>query len=119
MCLLNKLNSTVDGEFQRLGVSPGSEIRESFFGPDPRLRKLVADMTDEELEHLPRGGHDYKKLYSAYKAATDQQGRSNGRFLLRRSRAGRSAPTSKGATPRTRSRRCPTNSFENCAFASN
>ena len=72
--LLNKLNSTVDGEFQRLGTVPGAEIRETFFGPDPRLRKLVADLTDEQLEKLPRGGHDYKKLYAAYKAATEQEG---------------------------------------------
>ena len=72
--LLNKLNKTVDGEFQRLGAAPGSDIRETFFGPDPRLRKLVAHLSDEELEKLPRGGHDYKKLYSAYKAATEQEG---------------------------------------------
>ena len=72
--LLHKLNTTVDGEFQRLGVVSGAEIRETFFGPDPRLRKLVADMTDTQLEKLPRGGHDYKKLYAAYKAATEQEG---------------------------------------------
>ena len=72
--LVNKLNKTVDGEFQRLGAAPGSNIRETFFGPDPRLRKLVAHLSDNQLEKLPRGGHDYKKLYSAYKAATEQEG---------------------------------------------
>ena len=72
--LLNRLNTTVDGEFQRLKVSPGSEIREKFFGPDPRLRQMVAHLSDQHLEKLPRGGHDYKKLYAAYKAAVEQEG---------------------------------------------
>ena len=52
--LLNKMNTTVDGEFQRLTNAPGSEIRESFFGPDPRLRKMVEHLTDDELQYLPR-----------------------------------------------------------------
>ncbi len=72
--LLNKVNTTVDGEFQRITALPGSQIREEFFGPDPRLRQLVAHLSDEELERLPRGGHDYRKLYAAYKAATEAEG---------------------------------------------
>jgi pyruvate dehydrogenase E1 component len=72
--LLNKLNSTVDGEFQRLSVESGAYIREHFFGPDPRLRQMVAHLTDDELVNLPRGGHDYRKLYAAYKAAADNLG---------------------------------------------
>ncbi len=72
--LLNKLNSTVDGEFQRLSVENGAYIRENFFGPDPRLRQMVAHLSDEELVNLPRGGHDYRKLYAAYKAAADNLG---------------------------------------------
>ena len=72
--LLNKLNSTVDGEFQRMSVENGAYIRENFFGPDPRLRQMVAHLTDEELVNLPRGGHDYRKLYAAYKAAANNLG---------------------------------------------
>jgi pyruvate dehydrogenase E1 component len=72
--LLNKMNTTVDGEFQRYAVESGAYIREHFFGPDPRLRKLVEHMSDEDLRWLPRGGHDYRKLYAAYKAATEQEG---------------------------------------------
>ena len=72
--LVHRMNSTVDGEYQRLQVAPGSEIREKFFGPDPRLRRMVAHLSDGHLEKLPRGGHDYKKLYAAYKAATEQEG---------------------------------------------
>jgi pyruvate dehydrogenase E1 component len=72
--LLNKMNTTVDGEFQRLTNAPGAEIRETFFGPDSRLRKVVEHLSDEELQVLPRGGHDYRKLYAAYKAAVDNLG---------------------------------------------
>jgi pyruvate dehydrogenase E1 component len=72
--LLNKMGTTVDGEYQRYAVESGAYIREHFFGPDPRLRKLVEHLSDDELRTLPRGGHDYRKLYAAYKAATEQGG---------------------------------------------
>jgi pyruvate dehydrogenase E1 component len=72
--LLNKMNTTVDGEFQKYAVESGAYIREHFFGPDPRLRKLVEHLSDEELQALPRGGHDYRKLYAAYKAAVENEG---------------------------------------------
>ncbi|MGH9247257.1 MAG: pyruvate dehydrogenase (acetyl-transferring), homodimeric type [Acidimicrobiales bacterium] len=70
--LLNKMNTTVDGEFQRYATASGAYIREHFFGPDPRLRKLVEHLSDDELRWLPRGGHDYRKLYAAYKSAVEQ-----------------------------------------------
>ena len=72
--LLDKMNTTVDGEFQKYAVESGAYIREHFFGPDPRLRKMVEHLSDDELRNLPRGGHDYRKLYAAYKAATEQVG---------------------------------------------
>jgi pyruvate dehydrogenase E1 component len=72
--LLNQLNNTVDGQFQRYTIENGAYIRDNFFGPDPRLRQMVAHLSDEDLVHLPRGGHDYRKLYAAYKAATENMG---------------------------------------------
>src|SRR5215204_4987592 len=72
--LVDKMNRTVDGDYQRYAASDGAHIREHFFGPDPRLRKMVEHLSDDELRTLPRGGHDYRKLYSAYKAATEQTG---------------------------------------------
>jgi pyruvate dehydrogenase E1 component len=72
--LLNKMNTTVDGEFQRYAVESGAYIREKFFGPDPRLRRLVEHLSDDDLRNLPRGGHDYQKVYAAYKAATEHEG---------------------------------------------
>ena len=72
--LLDRMNTTLDGEYQKLAVESGAYIREHFFGPDPRLRRLVEDLSDDELVSLPRGGHDYRKLYAAYKLATEQRG---------------------------------------------
>ena len=72
--LLNKMNVTVDGEFQRYTVEDGNYIREHFFGPDPRLREMVSHLSDAELQSLPRGGHDYRKLYAAYRAAVEFTG---------------------------------------------
>jgi pyruvate dehydrogenase E1 component len=72
--LLNKMNSTVDGEFQKYATESGAYIREHFFGPDPRLQELVSHLSDAELQSLPRGGHDYRKLYAAYQAATEHVG---------------------------------------------
>ena len=72
--LVNKMNETVDGEYQRYAVEDGAFAREHFFGPDPRLRDLAAHLSDDDIRNLPRGGHDYRKLYAAYKAATEQTG---------------------------------------------
>ncbi len=71
--LLDKMNTTPDGDFQKYATESGAYIREHFFGPDPRLRKMVEHLTDEELQNLPRGGHDYRKLYAAYKLATEER----------------------------------------------
>ncbi len=70
--LLNKFNTTVDGEYQRLAVEGGDYIREHFFGPDPRLRAMVEHLSDQQLADLPRGGHDYQKVYAAYRHATEE-----------------------------------------------
>ena len=72
--LLNKMNTTVDGEFQRYTIEDGNYIRENFFGPDPRLREMVSHLTDDDLRLLPRGCHDYRKLYAAYRAAIENTG---------------------------------------------
>ena len=72
--LLNKMNTTVDGEFQRYIIENGSYIRENFFGPDPRLREMVSQLSDADLQTLPRGGHDNHKLYAAFRAATENAG---------------------------------------------
>ncbi|MEQ8840703.1 MAG: pyruvate dehydrogenase (acetyl-transferring), homodimeric type [Acidimicrobiales bacterium] len=69
--LLNKMGETIDGAYQRYAVEDGAYIREHFFGPDPRLRKLVEHLSDDEIRALPRGGHDYQKVYAAFKAAAE------------------------------------------------
>jgi pyruvate dehydrogenase E1 component len=72
--LVEKMNESVDGEYQRYKAESGAYIREHFFGPDPRLRALVEDMTDDEIWQLRRGGLDFRKLYTAYKAAEEHEG---------------------------------------------
>src|SRR5207237_495973 len=69
--LVNRMGETTDGESQRMTIADGGYIREHFFGPDPRLRKLVEHLSDTDLQRLRRGGHDYRKVFAAYKVATD------------------------------------------------
>lgn len=72
--LVNKMNTTPDGQFQTYSVESGDYIRENFFGGDPRLRKMVEHMSDEDISKLSRGGHDYRKVYAAFKAAREHVG---------------------------------------------
>src|SRR5690606_25926284 len=72
--LVNQLNITPDGQFQTYAVESGAYIREHFFGADPRLRKMVEHLSDDELRKLSRGGHDYRKVYAAFKAAREHVG---------------------------------------------
>ncbi len=72
--LVNKMNTTPDGQFQTYSVESGEYIRENFFGSDPRLRAMVAHLSDDELRSLSRGGHDYRKVYAAFKAAREHTG---------------------------------------------
>ncbi|WP_427895197.1 pyruvate dehydrogenase (acetyl-transferring), homodimeric type [Kribbella sp. GL6] len=72
--LLNKMNTTPDGQFQTYSVESGEYIRENFFGGDARLRQMVSGLSDEDLRKLPRGGHDYRKVYAAFKSATEHVG---------------------------------------------
>ncbi len=72
--LVNQMNATPDGQYQTYTVESGAYIRESFFGGDPRLRKMVEDLSDDELRKLSRGGHDYRKVYAAFEAARAHTG---------------------------------------------
>ena len=72
--LVNKMNTTPDGQFQTYAVESGSYTREHFFGGDPRLRAIVSHLSDQQVRNLSRGGHDYRKVYAAFKAATEHVG---------------------------------------------
>jgi pyruvate dehydrogenase E1 component len=72
--LVNVMNQTPDGQFQTYAVSDGAFIREDFFGRDPRLRRMAEHLSDEQLTRLSRGGHDYRKVYGAFKAAREHVG---------------------------------------------
>ncbi len=72
--LVETMNETVDGEWQRYSVESGEYIRQHFFGKDPRLLAMVEHLSDDDLRRLRRGGHDYTKLYAAYAAAVQHRG---------------------------------------------
>ncbi|MGO9140894.1 MAG: pyruvate dehydrogenase (acetyl-transferring), homodimeric type [Streptosporangiaceae bacterium] len=72
--LVNKMNTTPDGQFQTYAVESGAYTRENFFGTDPRLRAMVGHLSDDEIRNLSRGGHDYRKVYAAFKAAVEHVG---------------------------------------------
>jgi pyruvate dehydrogenase E1 component len=65
---------SIDGEYQNYRAKDGAYIREHFFGKYPQLQAMVADLSDEDIWHLKRGGHDIHKVYSAYKAAVEHSG---------------------------------------------
>ena len=73
--LLKRLmEECVDGEYQNFKSKGGAYTREHFFGKYPELKEMVANMSDEEIWHLNRGGHDPQKVYAAYAAAVANKG---------------------------------------------
>ncbi len=68
------MEECVDGEYQNFKAKGGAYTREHFFGKDPVLKEMVANMSDEEIWYLNRGGHDARKVYAAYHAAVRCQG---------------------------------------------
>lgn len=72
--LRDLMNVTPDGDYQTYKAESGAFIREHFFGRDPRTAAMVADYTDDQIWKLKRGGHDYRKVYAAFKAAQEHKG---------------------------------------------
>ena len=72
--LVNLMNTTPDGDFQTYRANDGAYVRDHFFGRDPRTKALVAHISDSDIWSLKRGGHDYRKIYAAYRAATEHRG---------------------------------------------
>ncbi len=72
--LLRAFHETVDGEFQTLAATDGRFNREHFFSKYPELQRLVAHLTDEDIDRLRRGGHDPVKIHAAYHAAATHRG---------------------------------------------
>ena len=72
--LVNLMNQTPDGDYQTYKANDGTYVREHFFGRDPRTKALVANMSDDDIWNLKRGGHDYRKVYAAYQAAVEHHG---------------------------------------------
>jgi pyruvate dehydrogenase E1 component len=73
--IIRRLHETVDGEFQKYAATDGRFNRENFFNKYPELQKIVAHLSDEDIDRLRRGGHDPVKIYAAYHAAVNYKGR--------------------------------------------
>lgn len=73
--LVKRMEEAVDGDYQKYSVEPGSYARKHFFGKYPELLELINHLSDEQVRKLTRGGHDPRKVYAAYKAAIEHQGR--------------------------------------------
>ena len=74
--LKKRLGELVDGERQKFSISGGDYIRKEFFGKYDELRKMVEDMSDDELRKLKRGGHDPQKVFNAFKEAQENSNSS-------------------------------------------
>ena len=72
--LLKRMEEAVDGDYQAYKSRDGAFVREHFFGKYPELLDMVADMTDDDIWHLLRGGHDPRKVYAAYHEAVNHEG---------------------------------------------
>jgi pyruvate dehydrogenase E1 component len=72
--LRKRMEEAVDGEYQVFKARDGAYVREYFFGKYPELKAMVANMTDEDVWRLNRGGHDPHKIYAAYAAAVKHKG---------------------------------------------
>ena len=73
--LLKRFAETVDGKYQTLGARDGAYNLKNFFGEDPEVLKLVSHLSNQQVDQLKRGGHDFKKLYAAYNRALQTKGR--------------------------------------------
>jgi pyruvate dehydrogenase E1 component len=72
--LYKRMEEVVDGEYQAYKANDGAFVRENFFGKYPELKAMVANMTDDDIWRLNRGGHDPHKVYAAYAAAMKHTG---------------------------------------------
>ena len=73
--LVEVMNQTPDGDYQTYKAESGAFVREHFFGQRPETKELVNHLSDDEIWNLKRGGHDYHKVYAAYRAATEFKGK--------------------------------------------
>jgi pyruvate dehydrogenase E1 component len=73
--LVNLMNTTLDGDYQTYKAESGQYVRDNFFGRDPRTAAMVASWSNDQVWGLKRGGHDYRKLFAAYTAAMEPNGK--------------------------------------------
>src|SRR6201995_461865 len=72
--LMKRMGEIVDGQYQKYAIESGAQVREHFWGADPRLLEMVKHLSDDQLKKMTLGGHDPVKVYNAYKAAGEHKG---------------------------------------------
>src|SRR5271169_6173616 len=72
--LVKRMGEIVDGQYQKYAIESGAQVREHFWGVDPRLLDMVKHLSDDQLKKMSLGGHDPVKVYNAYKAAFEHKG---------------------------------------------
>ena len=73
--LIRRMESAVDGDYQRYTVLPGEAVREHWVLDNPALAELMASLSDEEIRSIKRGGQDPLKIWAAYAQAMQPNGR--------------------------------------------
>ncbi len=72
--LIRRMTEVVDGDYQRYSVETGDYTRKHLLAGDPKLEALFQHLSDRDIHNLRRGGHDYRKIYAAYRRAVEHQG---------------------------------------------
>src|SRR5580693_4876265 len=72
--LVKRMGEIVDGQYQKYAIESGAQVREHFWGVDPRLLEMVKHLSDDQLKKMSLGGHDPVKVYNAYHAAMAHTG---------------------------------------------
>jgi pyruvate dehydrogenase E1 component len=72
--LMKRMGEIVDGQYQKYAIESGAQVREHFWGADPRLLDMVKHLSDDQLKKMSLGGHDPVKVYNAFKAAVEHKG---------------------------------------------
>ncbi len=73
--LQRRMDKAVDGDYQMYSILPGDQVRQHWIEGNPELADLMQPLNDEEIRTIARGGHDHRKVYAAYQAALETQGR--------------------------------------------
>ncbi|MEM9623915.1 MAG: pyruvate dehydrogenase (acetyl-transferring), homodimeric type [Pseudomonadota bacterium] len=71
--LRKRMDDCLDGDYQMLSVLPGDVQREHWVEGNAELEQMMSSLTDDEVRAIKRGGQDRKKIYAAFKQASENR----------------------------------------------